>query len=372
MHICFKWGGCFSNGEDLLKISFSKEEMMIIFFHSTDEEPPVLVVRFDASMPPWPNKKQPSYSVVKSNYRDNTFPSVLQKVEVIGALALHDQTNWKVTVAEYEVKADYYDQIPPDDSRKCCRTFNFALVGNELHLDHWEQDQLSRKSFVFERRSKSTDLDDVFSKLTDRRVDEGKASAVFQAFQREMWMINDSIIVEALTVVERDIEKKELMEQIQKRKSQSLSQQIKDVNLELKNEESEVERNMQKNELLEIVKRKTQSLSQQGKEEVDHELSNVEFEALITEEEQLESRWYQDELITEDEQWEMRNHEDDLITEDELIEGGNHKVNLMTTDEQWERREYEDFHSEGTTVEDVDNDVFTMNGEEVVENNGAD
>ena len=278
MHICTNWGGCLSNGKDLLKISFENEEMMIIFFPSTDEEPPALVTRIDSSMSPWPYKKnyQPTYSVVKSNYRDNLLLPVLQKIEVVNASAPNEKTNWKITVSEYKIETDYYEQIPPDDFKKCNRKFFFTLADEKLHLEYREKDLLVKKSSIFERIRKWTDVDNVFTTLTDRRIDEVKAMAVFQTFHREMWMINDSILVQALTEVEKEIQKKEFLELLEIRKTQ---RDIKD-------------------------------LDQHSKECLEEE----ELDALITEEELWERKIHDDNneldaLITEDELWERRTYE---------------------------------------------------------------
>ena len=52
-----------------------------------------------------------------------------------------------------------------------------------------------------------------------RIFDEVKALPVFQAFHREAWLINDSILLGALVELEKEIEKKELIELVQLRKT---------------------------------------------------------------------------------------------------------------------------------------------------------
>ena len=58
-----------------------------------------------------------------------------------------------------------------------------------------------------------------------RIFDEVKALAVFRAFHKEAWLIDDSILLGALLEVEKEIEKKELIELVQLRKTKDRRKQ---------------------------------------------------------------------------------------------------------------------------------------------------
>ena len=353
MHICFNWGGCFSDGKDVIKVAFGNEEMIIILSASTDREPPAFVTRISAGISQWPYRKahQPSYSVVKSNYRDAHLVSVLQKVEVVNESAPDKINDCKVKVSEFEIEADYYYQVPPDDIRKCTRTFEFTLVGEKLHLDYGEKDK-EMKSSVFERKSNRTDLDNLFASLTDRTVDEAKALAVFQAFHREAWLINDSILVGALVDAEKENEKKALMKLVQVGKIRDLSHQS--IKSAVKHGEEEyleydvamMTRDEVDNDMA-MVTRMEDNEARMIRKEVDNDVAIVIIREESDNEMSIMTREEVDEGVKKPiegdvEMDKMSDEECVFITEDELWERSIPlDEELVTEDEQWERKTYD-------------------------------
>ena len=93
-------------------------------------------------------------------------------------------------------------------------------------------------------------------------------------------MINDSILVQALTEVEKEIQKKKLFELVQMRKSQ---REIKDLGQHLQEEEED-----------------------------PVQVKKEDYDALISEDNLLESRNHEV-LITEDELWERRIFEENFV-----------------------------------------------------------
>ena len=185
MNVCQNWKGCFSNGQDFLKILFSNgihdQEMIIVFFPFTDEQPPTFVCRFNSTMSPCPfkQKNQPMFSVAQSNYRENSKELCLQKVDVS---APNSTNSWIVAISEYKLKVDFFDQISPDDASNCTRRIVISSkADNKLQLEYCTKEGLVKKS-VFERKSMWTDIDDVFKNLEDRRMNEEKAARVFTSF----------------------------------------------------------------------------------------------------------------------------------------------------------------------------------------------
>ena len=217
MNVCQNWKGCFSNGQDFLKILFSNgihdQEMIIVFFPFTDEQPPTFVCRFNSTMSPCPfkQKNQPMFSVAQSNYRENSKELCLQKVDVS---APNSTNSWIVAISEYKLKVDFFDQISPDDASNCTRRIVISSkADNKLQLEYCTKEGLVKKS-VFERKSMWTDIDDVFKNLEDRRMNEEKAARVFTSFGKEMWLINDSILLHALMDVEEEIHKNDFLKNL--------------------------------------------------------------------------------------------------------------------------------------------------------------
>ena len=61
---------------------------------------------------------------------------------------------------KYEVEVDCFQEIAPDDQRKCLRKFVFAsFAKDKLRIDNWHKAEQETKTTVFEKNTTCTEFD---------------------------------------------------------------------------------------------------------------------------------------------------------------------------------------------------------------------
>ena len=202
---CRNWKDEYTKGQEIIKVNSEEKssEIVIIYFESSDNEPPSLICRFPNNITlPFKKHNPPSYSVVKQNI-NGKFHQILQKVQIVYNEAPNDRNLWSVVVSEFEIEHDFFHQLSPEDEKKLVRRFVFSSNMNgfpTLWMELGSKETKEEKQFFLS--SRETSLEDIFDKLSSRKISEEEARLIFHEFEREMWLINYDILVRELVYVE--------------------------------------------------------------------------------------------------------------------------------------------------------------------------
>ena len=164
------------------------------------------------------------------------------------------RSSWRISVLEYKIEVDYFDQKPPDSEEKLIREFVFFSKPNVLNVDivrKYGSFQVSEKKVFVLKERFFTGLRNVFNYLTDRREGEVKAKKILDEYQKEVWMINDGMLSAALSNVEEGERKRCLFEDLAKKRKLRLLETV-DASEEPCNVESNFNLGIQDVELMKL------------------------------------------------------------------------------------------------------------------------
>lgn len=212
-HVFSDWSGKYSDSNLVFLTVLqngAKNEMIITIHQNNDFSPPSLVtrihpVKFTFPLPRCPN---PTFSVVRSDYKNIASEKVLQKIQIVNDSAPFKTDDVTVTVSEYVIVCDFFDEIPPDDVRKCKRKFKIRKKRNEVTVTSFLEHSDSREVLMRKVEEVGADKLDKMLKIIqaeDRGIAVAEASKLFRLFHEEMWLYNDGILGASLDKIENEI-----------------------------------------------------------------------------------------------------------------------------------------------------------------------
>lgn len=202
------WSGKYSDETGMVLqvlTSATMNEMMIIIHQNTDMSPPSFVchvnpVKFTF---PFAKRPHPTYAVVRSDYKNISSDKVLQKIEIVNNSAPFKTDDVTITVYEFVQVEDFFDQIPPDDARKCKRKFKIRMVRGEVSVTpFW---RYSYGCEVIVRKVEDIKIEKIVKTQNEGIAAEAEAAKLFRLFHEEMWLHNDGILIASLDKTEEEI-----------------------------------------------------------------------------------------------------------------------------------------------------------------------
>ena len=208
------WGGvyCDLRNSNFLKVEVSKDEM-IISFHQKKNSPPSLVTRVHPVKirSPFQMSLDPSFAIVRSDFEDVASAKVLQKIEIVIDSAPSRTEELSIKISEFEAVRDFFDEIPPDDPKKCRRKFKIRKMGDCFLVSLVCKQSGSFREFLMRKVGEER-----ISRVEeeDRSVIAEEARKLFRLYHDEVWLVNNGILIQYQAEVEKELgpfEKREIV-----------------------------------------------------------------------------------------------------------------------------------------------------------------
>ena len=277
---------------------------------------------------------------MKSDYKDNASQKVLQKIEVKNDSAPFGTFKLTVTVSEYRVQRDFFDEIPPDDERMCIRKFVLSSVDQiipKFTLEYFHNSHTIRKKLVL--TSKATGLDRVLKILPDLKVGEAEAAEVFKLFHNEMWKINDGFLSQALEEAEQDLEKIQFKARVARKTETRDLAKVDEKLIEEGSMDIEPEKNTFKeseDDTVEALKQLDDGTNKLNEEEKSDKETDAGAKKVVTRE--VFEKGHVDNQARVARKTETGVLANQTRDEDEEVNDDEYQEKLITEDELWERR----------------------------------